>query len=74
MTKEGKFVFDIPHKSAPFVPSRAGASKHETYSRMVLRLRNMQIYICRIHVRNMQKWTFSRKVLGHVRLGTCKIS
>jgi len=54
LTKKGKFVFDIPRKSAPFVPSRVGASKHETLTRAVLR--------------NMQKWTFSRTVLG-----TCKL-
>jgi len=50
LTKKGKFLFDIPRKSAPFVPSRVGASKHETFSRTVLR--------------NKQKWTFSRTVLG----------
>jgi len=27
VAKKGKFVFDIPHKSAPFVPSRVGCSK-----------------------------------------------
>ena len=38
LTKKGKFAFDIPRKSAPFVPSRVvGASKHETFFRKVLR-------------------------------------
>jgi len=54
LTKKGKFVSDIPRKSAPFVPSRVGASKHETCSRMGLR--------------NMQKWTFSRTVLWRCKI------
>jgi len=35
LIKKGKFVSDIPHKSAPFVPSRAGyqGTKHETFSK-----------------------------------------
>jgi len=56
LTKKGKFVFDIPRKSAPLVPSRAGCTRTRNF-----------LYDS---PRNMQKRIFSETVLET--LGTCR--